>query len=41
MEKFNLKEGPIVGQILKKIEKQWIENQFQISEDKISKIVNN
>ena len=41
MEKFNLKEGPIIGQTLKKIEKQWIENKFHISEEKISKIVKN
>ena len=41
MEKFNIKEGPFLGQILKKIEKNWIENQFKISEEKINEILNN
>ena len=40
MEKFNIKEGPSVGHTLKKIEKQWMDNQFKISEEKISEIVN-
>ena len=40
MEKFNIKEGPSLGQALKKIEKQWMDNQFKISEEKISEIVN-
>ena len=40
MEKFNIKEGPSVGHALKQIEKQWMDNQFEISEEKISEIVN-
>ena len=41
MEKFKIQEGPFLGQKLKQIEKQWIENKFNISEKKISEIVNN
>ncbi len=40
MEKFNIKEGPYLGQILKKIEKNWIENQFKINDEKIKEIIN-
>ncbi len=41
MKKFNLPEGKKVGENLKLIEKIWIDNEFQISEDDIKKIVNN
>ena len=41
MEKFKIKEGPFLGQKLKQIEKQWVENKFKISEQKITEIVNN
>ena len=40
MEKFNIKEGPYLGQILKKIEKNWMENQFKINDEKIKEIIN-
>ena len=41
MEKFKIQEGPFLGQKLKQIEKQWVENKFNISEKKISEIINN
>ena len=41
MEKFKIEEGPFLGQKLKQIEKQWLENKFKISEQKITEIVNN
>ena len=34
-----VKEGPLVGKVLKEIESQWIENGFEISKDSIKKII--
>ena len=41
MKKFNFKQGPLLGQKLKKIENEWLENKFNISEEKVAEIVNN
>tara|TARA_B100002052_G_scaffold80021_1_gene73049 strand:- start:13031 stop:14305 length:1275 start_codon:yes stop_codon:yes gene_type:complete len=41
MQKFNIKEGPYLGQILKNIERYWIENKFKISDEKINEILKN
>tara|TARA_Y100000590_G_scaffold299970_1_gene338183 strand:+ start:1 stop:1284 length:1284 start_codon:yes stop_codon:yes gene_type:complete len=37
--KFNLKEGKLLGSILKEIEEHWLNNNFKISNDKIEDIV--
>ena len=41
IEKFNYKEGKELGDKLKEIEEFWIENSFKISDQELSKIVNN
>ena len=40
MEKYDIQEGEILGNKLKKIEEEWINNNFQLSEKQINKIVN-
>ena len=40
MERYNLKEGRELGQILKQIENIWINNSFKISSKEIDKVVN-
>ena len=39
IKKFDLKEGKLLGSILKAIEEQWIYNNFEISNDQIEDIV--
>ena len=39
IKKFDLKEGKLLGLILKEIEDQWLENNFQISNGQIDDIV--
>ena len=39
MEKFDLKEGRLLGSILKEIEEQWLKNNFKISNKQIEDIV--
>jgi len=39
MEKFDLKEGRLLGSILKEIEEQWLKNNFKISNNQIEDIV--
>ena len=39
IEKFNLKEGRLLGLILKEIEESWLNNNFKISNDQIEDIV--
>ena len=34
-----MKEGVLLGQVLKKIEKEWIDNKFKISNDRINEII--
>ena len=34
-----LNEGILVGKVLKKIEKEWVNNNFKISEDRVKEIV--
>ena len=41
MERYNLKEGRELGQILKQIENIWINNSFKISDSEVEKIINN
>ena len=38
MEKYNLKEGRVFGQKLKKIEKLWMDNNFKITDKDVDKI---
>ena len=38
-KEFALKEGEVLGRTLKLLENDWIENNFQISEQKIAKII--
>jgi poly(A) polymerase len=39
MTKYNIPEGKILGNKLKLIEETWVQNNFQISEKQIQKIV--
>ena len=34
-----MKQGSQMGKVLKKIEEEWIKNDFQISEDKMKEII--
>ena len=40
MEKYDIPEGKTLGKKLKMIEEEWVNNNFQLSEKKISKIAN-
>ena len=39
IEKFNLKEGKLLGLILKEVEEQWLSNNFKISNSQIEDII--
>ena len=39
IKQFNLKEGKLLGSILKEIEEQWLNNNFKISNNEIEDIV--
>ena len=41
MSKYNIPEGKELGEKLKKIENKWVDNNFQISETEVQKIINN
>ena len=41
MNKYNIPEGKKLGIMLKKIEKKWLDNNFQISEKEIQKLIKN
>jgi len=34
-----MKQGSQIGKVLKKIEEEWIKNNFKISEDKMKEII--
>ena len=40
MEKYDIPEGKILGKTLKMIEEEWVNNNFQLSEKQINKIIN-
>ena len=40
MERYDIPEGKTLGKKLKMIEEEWVNNNFQLSEKKISKIAN-
>ena len=39
LQKFDLKEGKLLGSILKEIEEKWLDNDFKISSNQIESIV--
>ena len=39
MSKYNIPEGKMLGNKLKLIEEMWVQNNFQISDKKIQKII--
>ena len=41
MEKYHISEGKNLGDKLKIIEEEWVNNNFQLREEKISKIISN
>ena len=41
MLKYNISEGKQLGEKLKKIEKEWVDNNFQISDRQVNYIINN
>ena len=41
MTKYNIPEGIELGKKLKLIEERWVDNNFQISEAEVQKIINN
>ena len=41
MKKYNIPEGKELGNKLKKIEELWVNNNFEIDEKKVQKIINN
>ena len=40
MKKYKIQEGKYLGAKLKIIEEQWVDNNFQISDHQVDKIVN-
>ena len=40
MEKYDIPEGKNLGNKLKKIEEEWVNNNFQLSKKQIEKIIN-
>ena len=40
MEKYQIPEGKSLGNKLKDIEKEWVNNNFRLSEKQVDKIVN-
>jgi len=41
ISKYNLKEGRTLGDKLKLIEREWVENNFQISDQQVENIIYN
>ena len=41
MKKYEISEGKYLGEKLKIIEKEWVENNFEISDQQVDNIVNN
>ena len=39
MSKYNIPEGKTLGEILKKIEEKWVNNDFKISDKEIQKLI--
>ena len=40
MEKYKIPQGKILGDMLKIIEEEWVNNNFQISDQQIKNIIN-
>ena len=41
MKKYEIPEGKLIGEKLKRIEQEWVENNFKISDQEVDSIVNN
>ena len=41
MSKYKIPEGQALGNKLKKIEEEWVKNNFQISDKQVENIINN
>ena len=41
MKKYEIPEGKLIGEKLKRIEEEWVKNNFKISDQEIDIIVNN
>ena len=41
MDKYDISEGKLLGNKLKKIEEKWINNEFNISEEEIVNLIKN
>ena len=41
MNKYNMSQGKMLGEKLKLIEEEWVENNFQISNQQVENIINN
>ena len=41
MDKYQIPEGKQLGSKLKMIEKEWVENNFKISDQQVDNIINN
>jgi poly(A) polymerase len=41
MKKYEIPEGKQLGEKLKKIEKEWVKNNFKISDQQVENIINN
>ena len=41
MKKYEIPEGKLLGEKLKKIEEEWIKNNFKITDEQVNNIINN
>ena len=41
MQKYEIPEGKLIGEKLKRIEEMWVKNDFKISDQEVDSIVNN
>ena len=41
MKKYEIPEGKLIGEKLKRIEEEWVKNNFKISDQEVDSIVNN
>ena len=41
MKKYEIPEGKLIGEKLKRIEEEWVENNFKISDQEVDSIVKN
>ena len=41
MKKYEIPKGKLIGEKLKRIEEEWVKNNFKISDQEVDSIVNN